>query len=292
MCMCMCISMCVYRCKRVYLCLYVSCVSEQGLSPSKGATGLDTQSQVPAGASRRDRDWYPSHQRSDMDSSGGKTGGPQDGLGRWEEETGERRRRRIRSLPSRQSVSQSVSHPSASQWHPIVFHLAFSVRLPPGDTRRGPQKGPRDTQARPARTGRDRTQVFPDRQADRRAIRDTTHCRGEEGHSGLAWVGEAASSQEHTHTLTHRHTHTHTHAHTCTPEAGNNTTSLSVRHCIPTANHNHSLTHPPPTPPSPRPSRPWASKTQSTCEPNQLRQGLPEAGRLRQDRVDGGTHAR
>lgn len=28
-------------------------------------------------------------------------------------------------------------------------------------------------------------------------------------------------------------------------------------------------------------------KTQSTCEPNHLRQGLPEAGRLRQDRVDG-----
>lgn len=29
------------------------------------------------------------------------------------------------------------------------------------------------------------------------------------------------------------------------------------------------------------------ARTQSTCEPNQLRQGLPEAGRLRQDRVDG-----
>lgn len=41
-----------------------------------------------------------------------------------------------------------------------------------------------------------------------------------------------------------------------------------------------------PTPSPGFPSR-ACSKTQSTCEPNQLRHRLPEARRLRQDRVNG-----
>lgn len=68
-----------------------------------------------------------------MDSGGGKTGGPQKGL-RWEKEKEEDQGL---ASPSR----QSVSHPSASQWHPIVFNLASSVRLPPGRHERSGRRG-------------------------------------------------------------------------------------------------------------------------------------------------------
>ena len=161
----------------------------------------------------------PSHQRSGIDSSGGKDRRATNGLELKEEEEEE-----DQELASR--------HPSASQWHPIVFHLASSVCLPPGDTRNGRRRGQRHTRIRTrAHT------VFA-----RRVSRDTTHWRG--GRHSVSRGGRSSARNRKSEIKT-------THTQHGTREAGNND---SVRHGIP---------------PPPSPSRPRAKANQSKPpEPN------------------------
>lgn len=192
-----------------------------------------------------------------MDSSGGKTGGPQDALGRWEEETGDRRRsRRIRSLPSRQSVSQSVIPRLRSCTRSsFILHSRCVSR---GETREGGRRrGPKTHRHNPRAQEEIAHGSFQiDRQTGGQSETPRTAAARKDTRVSRGWAKQQAARNTLTHSLTLTDTHTHTpyhthsttHTHTRTPEAGNNTTSLSVRHCIPTAIHNHPP-HQPPLPP-------------------------------------------
>lgn len=132
-----CVGVCLYG--WVYLCVCVSmsvCVSctWRAFGPSKGATGLDTQSRSPFGQLNARLGLAPSHPRSDTDG-GWRAGGK--GLD-W---AGHRSRMGRSGRGGSGALAPVSSPPSASQWHPIVFNLAYSVRLPPGDTRGGPAEG-------------------------------------------------------------------------------------------------------------------------------------------------------
>lgn len=105
-----------------------------------------------------------------------------------------------------QELALPVSHPSASQWHPIVFHLAFSVRLPPGDTRRGRRRGSKTYRHNPRAQKRSHRSFQIDRDGRSETPRTAW---GDEGHSSLAWWTKQQSSQEQRKKVPHTPTHPH-----------------------------------------------------------------------------------